>query len=175
MWRKAHRLVTAFALLCFTSSCGDSDKPGGHGQTDSLGRLTGYSDCKSGGLATSLTGRPTGEDCIEYDHDSVSTLLLTHVNAGFNCCPDSLTAEIRITEDSIIISETELLTNPCDCLCLFDLDYEITNLPPGTYTIRVNELNLQEGDEILEFTVDLSASPSDEHCLSRNHYPWGTP
>ena len=63
----------------------------------------------------------------------------------------------------------------CDCLCLFDLDYEITNLPPGVYTIRVNEPYLWEGAEVLEFTVDLSAVPSGSHCVYRDHYPWGTP
>jgi hypothetical protein len=173
MLRRAHRLVTLFALLCLVVSCGDSDKPAGHGQSDAVGQLTGYGECKSGGLAAALAETPTDDDCIEYSHDGTTTLSLTHVNAGFNCCPDTLTAEIRITADSIIISEAELLINPCDCL--FDLDYEITNLPPGTYTIRVNELYLQEDDEILEFTVDLSASPSGEHCLSRDHYPWGTP
>jgi hypothetical protein len=53
------------------------------------------------------------------------------------------------------------------------VDYKINNLPPGEYTIKVNEVYLEEGDELLEFTVNLPPSPySGIFCVFRSHYPW---
>jgi len=74
----------------------------------------------------------------------------------------------------ITIQENESLeSGGCDCLCLFDVNYQISNLPAGEYTIVVHELYLMEGDEILQFTVDLASTPSGSYCVQRDHYPWG--
>jgi hypothetical protein len=93
------------------------------------------------------------------------------VNAGFHCCPE-IAADITIENNIITIEEIEI-SGECYCLCLFDVDYEIRNLLPGEYTIIVTEPYVQEGDEILEFTVDLASSPSGSHCVYRDYYPWG--
>jgi len=75
----------------------------------------------------------------------------------------------------ITITENESLepSGGCDCVCLFDVDYQISNLPPGEYVVTVDQLYLQPGAEILEFTVDLVSSPSGSHCVQRDDYPWG--
>jgi len=138
------------------------------------GYLVSSFGCKTFGTRTPMYDAPSDQDCIEYQYDGESVLLLRHVNAGFNCCPDSLTARIRIREGMITIDEAELLySGGCYCLCLFDVDYEIVDLPPGEYTIRINGMYLLEGDEVLEFTVDLASSPSGSFCVPRDHYPWG--
>jgi len=63
----------------------------------------------------------------------------------------------------------------CNCNCLFDIDYEIINLQPGEYTIKIIEPYLEPylkyGEEILKFTVDLSSSTSGSYCAGRNYYP----
>jgi hypothetical protein len=111
---------------------------------------------------------------MEYTYDGESTLLLKHINAGFNCCPDEIIANITIEGNLITIEEDESLeSGGCDCICLFDLDLEITNLQPGEYTIKVIELYVFPDDEPLEFTVDLSSSPSGIYCVERTIYPWG--
>ena len=139
-----------------------------------VGTLVDYDGCKEFNKGNALNGTPPDQDCIEYQYDGASLLLLKHVNAGFNCCPDEILADITIEDNVITIDEDESLeSGGCDCLCLFDVDYQISNLPPGEYTIRVNGLYLEEGDEILQFTVDLTSSPSGSFCVYRDHYPWG--
>lgn len=138
------------------------------------GTLVDYTGCKTF-LKGSVSTPPT-LDCIEYEYDGASVLSLKHVNAGFNCCPSAIEADITIEDNLITIDESESFDTlgPCYCLCLFDVDLEIINLPPGQYTIRVNELYLQTGDDTLEFTINLSSSPySGSHCVDRDHYPWG--
>jgi hypothetical protein len=95
---------------------------------------------------------------------------LKHVNAGFNCCP-VLDTDVSIDNGVIKIVETET-EGLCDCYCLFDLHYMIVNLPPGEYTISVDEHYEEPGDEKLEFTVDLMETPSGIYCVERNHSPW---
>ena len=131
------------------------------------GTLLGYGDCKM--FIEDYT--PPDQDCIEYSYDGFGTLLITHVNAGYNCCPE-LAAEISIENNIITIEEIEL-SGDCDCLCLFDLEYEIINLLPGIYTISFIEPYLPQGDEPLEFIVDFTTSSSGSHCEYRSQYPWG--
>jgi hypothetical protein len=103
----------------------------------------------------------------------MAVLHLDHLNAGFNCCP-IIGADIDVDGSLITITERESPDSLgfCACLCLFDVGYEIWQLPPGQYTIRFVELYLEPGDDPLEFPVDLSAAPDGSACVSRHHYPW---
>jgi hypothetical protein len=136
-----------------------------------IGYLTGHSGCNMFGIDRT----PPNQDCIEYQYDGEGRLLLTHVNAGFNCCPDTIAADITIEGNVITISESQSLevSGGCDCLCLFDLYMEIDNLPPGEYTISVSEIYTSPEDELLEFTINLTSVPSTgSFCVARDHYPW---
>ena len=113
----------------------------------SAGELLGYSGCK---------------EFPEAEH----VLSLTHINAMFNCCPE-IGADISIDSNTITIEEIEF-SGICDCLCLFDLEYRIPDLPPGEYRIIVLEPYLPNGDEPVDFIVDLVSSPSGIHCVSRS-------
>jgi hypothetical protein len=139
------------------------------------GNLLDYFGCKPSQAQTTDT-ISSDQDCMECQYDGTSILQLQHINAGFNCCPSNLTADIIIEDNFISITEYEHFDDygPCNCLCLFDVDYQIDNLSPGEYTIKVTELYLEDGDEPLEFTVDLPAFPySGSYCVTRDHYPWG--
>jgi hypothetical protein len=147
---------------------------GGPPPCSPIGILINYDGCKEFQKGTAKDVTPPDQDCIEYQYDGENLLLLKHINAGFNCCPDEILADITIENNVITIEENESLeSGGCYCLCLFDVDYEISNLPPGEYTIRVIEPYVPEGGEILEFTVDLASSPSDSYCVYRDYYPWG--
>jgi hypothetical protein len=110
------------------------------------------------------------DDCIEYAYLLGDTLLLKHINAGFNCCP-TLYTDIHIDEGTITITEIEI-ESPCDCGCLFDLDYRIVNLPAGEYTVSIVEPYVRAGDEKLEFSMNLASTPAGAYCVPRDHYPW---
>jgi hypothetical protein len=138
------------------------------------GYLVDYSACKS--FQKNGESTPPDSDCVEYEYDGASVLSLKHVNTAFNCCPDTLKAQISIVNNLITIVESEAFDSlwGCPCLCLYDLDMQIINLPPGIYTIVVNQMYLQGDDETHEFTITLSSSPSsDSHCIYRDGYPWG--
>lgn len=135
-----------------------------------------HSSCKNFMPGKTRTMTPPNQDCAQYSYDETSnTLSLTHVNAGFNCCPEELLAEITFSNDTITIIEDESYGEwgGCFCLCLFDVNYTITELPPGEYTIVIEGLELNPDDEYLAFTVDLTGNPTDEYCVTRDYYPWG--
>ncbi len=162
--------VTIFVNMVYRgNSAGSCGNPCGNAS----GAVTAWSGCKEFPLGKTTTSPGPDQDCIQYEYDGLGTLLLTHVNGGFNCCPDSIIAKIDIGIGNIIIDEDEWFwSTGCWCLCLFDVDYEIANLPPGVYTIRINGLYLEEGDEPLEFTADLTSATVGEFCVPRTHYPW---
>jgi hypothetical protein len=166
--------VIAATALVF-SACGDKTADTEGADTNPNGEVTGYTSCKGVSMAASRGDTADSLDCLEYDYDGQSVLRLKHVNAGFNCCPDSLMAAFQISTGEIVIDEAELLTSGgCHCLCLYDLDYEVTGLAPDQYSIRVNQPYLTDDAEILEFTLDLTAARSGTFCVLRDFYPWGT-
>jgi len=163
-------LSLVFLILIPTSSCKEEKHFSPDDAVDNpRGELIKTSDCK---VFDGKHGVSSARwDCIQYDYDIAGGVLrLKHVNAGFNCCP-KMDIHIEIENDTIRIIEKEV-EGLCDCLCLFDLDYEVVDLPPGEYTIAVLEPYVRKGDEKLEFTVDLAATPSGIHCVERNYYPW---
>jgi hypothetical protein len=83
-------------------------------------------------------------------------------------------ADIAVAGNVITITERESPDSLgfCACLCLFDVSYEIWELPPGAYTIQFVELYLQPDDVPLEFPVDLVTTPEGEYCVPRTNYPW---
>jgi len=115
---------------------------------------------------------PSHQGCVEWNYDN-GTLHLTHWNAGFNCCPEIHT-DVWVGSSHIWIEETETFPqgDPCPCLCVYDLEFEINNLPPGEYIIDIEELYLEAGDAPLYITIDLITEPVGISCADRNHYPW---
>ena len=166
--------ASLIVAMIFLAACSDkTTEPQGSDGIPS-GKVTDYTTCKDSAMAAGRGEIPNDRDCIEYAYDGQSVLTLTHINAGFNCCPDSLMAAFHIGSGDIIIDEAELLTSGgCHCLCLYDLDYEIRDLPPGEYIIRVNQPYLASRAAVLEFSVDLASQPSGTVCVERDFDPWG--
>jgi hypothetical protein len=159
-------IADAVYLICYLFKGGP--KP----ECPSIGTLVSYSDCKGSAKGIQADSITSDQSCIEYQYDG-QKLLLKHINAAFNCCPDSLLAEITLWNNDITIVEQESLTHPCTCLCLYDVQYMIPFLQPGVYKIKMMERYLLPGDELLEFNLDLSSPGSGIYCVHRSHYPWG--
>ena len=130
------------------------------------GELTGQSECK-----VFLAGIvPQDEpECMHYRYAD-NTLHLSQRNGAFNCCPGKISAAIAVNDHTITIKETEQEAG-CHCLCLYDLELEIHNLPPGAYRIIVDEPYLNN-EPALDFVCDLEQQSEGDFCLNRDSYPW---
>jgi hypothetical protein len=150
-------------VLVFTA-VGCKKKNLNPGTMNPSGMLVDYLDCGA-------TENPS-QDCVVYQYDGQSVLLLQHRNAAFNCCHGEITADITFNNNTIRIKEKEAFSL-CDCACLVpQLNYKIIDLEPGVYTIIVDGLYRSGGERSLEFVVNFSAANSGIHCIERNHYPW---
>jgi hypothetical protein len=158
-------LIAYIISGCEKSSVTDDGKP--------EGALIKYTDCKNTITGISVTDTtPNNLDCIEYSYDDNDGILtLKHINAGFNCCPGKITADISINSEAIIINEKEQEAG-CHCDCLFDIDYEIKNLDSWTFRIVVVEPYRPVEEAVLDFVVALKATPSGKFCVERKNYPW---
>jgi len=143
------------------------------------GEIINTSKCKSYASSSTkalgdITGISSSQDCIEFSYDGIEKLSLRHINAALNCCPEEIVSDIQVVDGTITIVEDEILnevTGGCDCMCLYDIDYEINNLPPGEYSFFVKG-PYAYGDDI-EFSADLVNEPSGIFCVTRYNYPWG--
>lgn len=162
--------LMAFALLILSyvvfTGC---EKTSDASNSNPNGTLIKYTECKN---TTASDTTPNNMDCIEYSYNEDDGILkLNHINAGFNCCPGKITADISINSDAIIINEKEKEAG-CHCNCLFDIDYEFKNLDSWTFRIVVVEPYRPVEEAVLEFNVDLKNQPSGKFCVERKNYPW---
>ncbi len=163
-------ILLLLAFSTFYIGCGEDNVSS---KVEPVGEFITNSEC--GGFVTvknmlNLTNNQSG---IYYQYDGSGKLKFQHVNAGFNCCP-VLGTDFSFNNDTIIITEKES-GDMCHCLCLYDIECEINNLAPGTYYVKIVELYLSDGDELLEFEITLeSSSSSGNFVVSRTNYPWGT-
>lgn len=167
MWNIA--LITAvFSLSLFVTGCDDAEQAPPAAQPQPTGSLVRVEGCKS-----TLTGTTAGTACLRYTYDpATKKLSLTHVNAGFNCCPEQIHAAVTVTDGTIRIVESETGPN-CRCNCLYDLDIVVESIRPQAYTVMVDEPLLDAREVKMEFPIDLSSETMGEHCVPRNMYPWG--
>jgi hypothetical protein len=166
-------LFAALFIISLIPACTENDLSGPPNHHENqAGKLVSYTDCKLSQNAQRSGGAVPIMDCAEY-HLQDGALLLKHVNAGFNCCPGDISADITVRNDTVTIVERER-DALCRCLCLYDLNYRFDDLEPRVYTFIFVEPYTTDADEPLKFTVDLSGSPSDTFCVDRHNYPWDT-
>jgi hypothetical protein len=164
-----HRTLPLLALVVpalLASGCSEENPAGAD---DAYGVLLESVGCKTaeGNMDAQLA---SGEECLEWAlHAGV--LSMKHVDAAFNCCPESLSAEVLIDGSLITVIEDEDFDggSPCDCICLFDLHIAVYDLAPGVYTIS---LSGPYSPEPLDTTIDLAAQPTGRYCEDRESYPW---
>jgi hypothetical protein len=125
--------------------------------------------CKQFGVKTD--SYTSTQECIKYSYTD-SVLRITHINAGFNCCPEEIVIDTNYQSDTLRIDESEVNAF-CDCNCLYDINYSISPVPEASFMLVVKgALGLRDGDQPLEIQIDLSEETSGEFCVSRSGYPW---
>jgi hypothetical protein len=156
-------LILSVSLI--TCKKNEENKNSGNGGLGSI--VVTRSSCKSHFII--LAG--SGYDCIKYAYLN-GTLYIKHINAAFNCCPGKTSADAVIT-DSLIIVEEKSALNDCDCMCLFDLEYNLSAVKKGKIHLFVKEPYVDDTSNKLEFQMDLNQSDTGTFCVPRNSYPWG--
>lgn len=71
---------------------------------------------------------------VEVDGADVT---IHHDAALYNCCPDPFHYETAWEGNTLVVTETEILTNPCFCICCFNLSTTIEDVPAGEFTLRL--------------------------------------
>lgn len=172
MLKRSLMALLTLTLLLLGSGCSDdgADAPVDVPETSEMtASLTGVEGCKT--FTRSVEG--SDRSCVEFTYDPAQrTLRLLHVNAGFNCCPEEFGVDVRLEEDVITVTESEVGPN-CRCNCLYDLDILIEHLPAASYRVVFEEPYRSEKEEAIDFRIDLAAETTGEHCVPRNMYPWG--
>jgi hypothetical protein len=158
----------SFLILFFTTtllliiSCENQKDPAEYVITGSLVNSSECKSFKSGDLYTD------GWDtiyCIQYSYDGSSKILsLKHINAIFNCCPDSLFCEVSYNNNTIIIRENEK-ENLCSCVCQYDLNIELTGVVRDQYlVIFIIPRPYVYAESPLIFNMNLQLNNEGEYC-----------
>lgn len=163
------KALIAFIFLSFLISC-KKDK-----NEEALifdGQLTNNSACKYFSTKSTLELTADTLSKVEYVYNNTThTLQLKHVNAGFNCCPGTLSSQFVLNGNTILITEQEEEAQ-CHCNCLYDLDFEISGIEQKTYNIRFIE-PYAESMPKLEFEINLLEDTEGSFTVVRRTYPWG--
>lgn len=121
---------------------------------------------------TKSTNSSLNSDRLIFDYNASERILnITHQNTAFNCKSD-VNLEFKIKNDQIIIEEKESNAQ-CSDLSLFDISFQLKNLPEKKYTIKIIEPYVNISTEKLEFEIDLTELEKGAFELQRNFYPWG--
>jgi hypothetical protein len=121
-----------------------------YGECIGLPRIDKYSN--SGCLPSpSLTAEDDqypfcGGDKMEITVEGC-TIHLVHRNATYNCCPDDIEVTLIVEGNLLQLTETEILTTPCYCLCCYNVESTIVDLWPGTYIVEYCWHDYETGDE----------------------------
>jgi hypothetical protein len=160
-------VVALSVLYSLSGGCGNED-PAGPGSSSPTGVLVSMSDCK--GFDAVAPARHAGQDCLSWSYDGRGTLTLQHVNTAFNCCPD-YDIKLAVRQHTLTLIEQEI-TGHCSCLCLFDLTFTITDLPPGLYRVEIEQEYLESGAPTHAYELNLEQAGTGTLCVERQQYPW---
>jgi len=76
-----------------------------------------------------------GKDIVEVTVEA-GTLRVVHRNATYNCCPDDIRVSLSTQGNRLTLTEEEILTMPCHCLCCYDVQTEVAGLTPGPWLVE---------------------------------------
>ena len=149
MLRRHSKLFIAIVLtVAAFASCDNNPgivEPPFNGGENASVRLSALGDCQNQQSATLANVERHDELQARVDNGKVS---FKHSRALFNCCLDSISLEMSAEGNRISVIETEYSGNPCFCQCEYEVQGEILDLGPGTYTIQIFD---ESNGEILCF------------------------
>ena len=152
--KKYQLLWIVCGLLTIVGCTNDGDNPVEFPKTIELKNFSN-SGCKSGAVRT-RSNDDARKEIFKYSCIHEGYLYVTHQNAMFNCCPEALGADISVEDNQITVGEYES-DGYCDCICPYDLSYEIGPLVEGkTYIIYIGHRS--DESKVAEFEFHNSMS-----------------
>lgn len=148
-------LIMQFALfLLLGISCEhEQDKGSTFGIKD-----FSYSDCKT---ETKFVSSKEKEH-VRFTAVASKYLAVEHINSEFNCCPGKLEVNTFISNDTIVVNETEK-EQGCKCICPYDLKYKIGVLEHGKYHVILKKMNSKFAEFDLKFDESTNETVNIEH------------
>ena len=120
---------------------------GDWGPCPALGpHLAGYSNSGCLPEGERLSPPCAGDDAFELVVEG-DRLTVTHLDATYNCCPDDIEVSLAVDEWLLVLTETEILVTPCDCMCCYEVESTVESLAPGEYTVEYNWFDYETGQE----------------------------
>ena len=101
-----------------------------------------------------LAGPPAfGQDYLWcFNQDDVAfqfvpesaSLTIIHTAAMYNCCPEPVSYDVVMGEGVITVTELIGADPPCDCICCFKLEVELSGIPAGYWAVEFVWLNEED-------------------------------
>ena len=149
---KKNCVYLAFAFIITLGACnGTSDNSVKEESSPIELKNFANTGCKDNTVRT-RSGEYDWTTVFEYSCIHDGYLYVTHKDVLFNCCPGELGATVTSEGNNIKVTEWST-EDACDCICTFDLSYEIGPLVEGvTYSLCVG------GNQVAEFEFHNSMS-----------------
>jgi hypothetical protein len=74
---------------------------------------------------------------------------ITHKNALFNCCLDSIKPEFTQSEDTLKLTEVEYRIGGCYCTCPYEVSATIGVSEPGIYLIEIFAIEVHQEKKLV--------------------------
>jgi len=113
------------------------DDGGDDGGVDDGPEVSSFSVAQCQGDTGSM---PTGDDALSASV-SDGVIDVEHLAVTGNCCPEGW--DIGVVVDGSELDVWYYGDGDCDCECLYDLEYQITGVESGTWTLNAGGASLE--------------------------------
>lgn len=122
------------SLLCI-AGCSDDDAS--DKSAIGIANITN-SGCKNINpeINSSLRTAKLSQEYIEYVGTVDGGLRISHVNSMFSCEQDEIKISVSVSDNLIIVNEEEIGAD-ANCICPFDLSYDVSSLETGKEYVLV--------------------------------------
>lgn len=102
-------------------------------------------------ILAASSGRAGGPWCTNTDGlrleaaPAAGAVSLTHTGAMYNCCPEPILYDVAAAAGVLTVTERVLEESPCDCICCFDLEAIVSDVPPGDWEVVFRWLDAESG------------------------------
>ncbi len=147
------KYMTLAILLLMTvgiAGCGDEENTNGQITT----RNVSDSGCKSYINAKETNSVTKEAETLTFTARKGGWLHVEHKNTLFNCCSDKISVEVSQDDNLITVNEDEN-DHSCNCICPFDVEYEIGSLENTTYTFVIRRGGIDFFRQTVTYADDL--------------------